>query len=120
MKLFSFSLALISVLLISSCAKDDGDGLAPVPDPDPDATVTYNGNVKAIIDGNCLNCHGNPTSNGAPMSLTTYAEVVSAVNNRSLVARINSATNPMPQAGLMSQANRDVIAAWVDAGLPEN
>ncbi len=54
------------------------------------------------------------------MSLTTYAQVKSAVQTRNLIARINDPVNPMPQAGLMWTANRGTIQKWVDNGFPEN
>jgi hypothetical protein len=54
------------------------------------------------------------------MSLTTYSEVKSAVQNRGLINSINNATNPMPQSGLMSQTNRESVQKWVDDGLLEN
>jgi hypothetical protein len=53
------------------------------------------------------------------MSLTSYSLVKNAVENRGLIGRINSASNPMPQGGLMSQANRDLIQQWKDDGLLE-
>ncbi|GAA4817511.1 hypothetical protein [Litoribaculum gwangyangense] len=110
--------------LIYSCSSDSNDDLSPTPNPDPNPNpsgkVTYNGNIKSIMSSFCTSCHGSPTSNGAPMSLTTYAQVVNAVQNRSLIARINSTSNPMPVGGLMSQTNRDLVQQWVTDGLLEN
>lgn len=108
--------------LLFSCSSDSSDDLTPTPDPDPDPSVkiTYNGDIKSIMTGNCTSCHGTTLSNGAPMALTTYAQVVNAVQNRGLVARINSTANPMPVSGLMSQTNRNLVQQWIDDGLLEN
>ncbi|MFH4964139.1 hypothetical protein V8G69_03975 [Gaetbulibacter sp. M235] len=117
-----FSLLVITVLLFNcSAGGDDPSSPDPNPNPNPNPTsVTYNGKIKGIVSNNCLSCHGNPTANGAPMSLTTYALVKSAVETRGLLVRINSTTSPMPQGGLMSQANRDAFQQWKDQGFLEN
>ena len=104
--------------LIFACSSGGDDPASPNPDPNPTAKITYNANVKSIIDGNCISCHGSPTSNGAPMSLTTYTQVKNNIN--AIITRINSSTNPMPQSGLMPQASRDLIQQWKDDGLLEN
>lgn len=113
----------ISILLIN-CSSGGDDPTEPnpnpIPNPNPSDKITYEGNIKAIINNNCISCHGNPPTNSAPMSLTTYALVKNAVETRGLIDRINSTTNPMPQTGLMSQANRNLIQQWVDDGLLEN
>ena len=107
-------------LLIFNCSSGDDDPTSN-PDPDPSqTTVTYNGKIKGIVSNNCLTCHGSPTANGAPMSLTKYELVKNAVETRGLLERINSTTNPMPQGGLMSQANRDAFQQWKDQGFLEN
>lgn len=105
--------ASITGLLLFNCSSsDDADT--------PDMIITYDSDIKSIMSNNCTNCHGTPTTNGAPMSLTTYDEVKEAVENRGLIVRINSATNPMPQSGLLPQVSRDLIQQWEDDGLLEN
>lgn len=108
------------VMLYNCSSSDDETTPTPTPNPNPTGKITYNGNIKSIMSSFCTSCHGSPTTNGAPMSLTTYSQVKSAVENRGLVNRINSTTNPMPQSGLMSQSNRDLIQQWIDDGLLEN
>ncbi|MGK0252923.1 MAG: putative membrane protein [Mariniflexile sp.] len=125
MKLKNLIFVFLMVILLFNCSgggDDDPNEPNPNPNPNPNPTgkITYNGNVKSIINSNCTSCHGNPPTNSAPMSLTTYTEVRNAVNNRGLITRINNANNPMPQTGLMSQNNRDLIQKWVDDGLLEN
>ena len=107
-------LFLLSSVLLFSCSSENDDSEMI------EATITYDANIKNIINNNCTVCHGSPTTQGAPMSLSTYSEVKSAVETRDLIVRINSLSNPMPQSGLMIQANRDLIQQWKDDGLLEN
>lgn len=84
------------------------------------AKINYNTHVKNIIIANCIACHDNPPSSGAPMPLTTYMEVKEAVLNRGLIERINSATNPMPpKGGPLPKEQRDIIEKWEEDGLLE-
>ncbi|MCX2679312.1 hypothetical protein OOZ15_05095 [Galbibacter sp. EGI 63066] len=107
-------------MLLIGCSGSDDSAMEPPPGNGGNGEeVTYSGDVKAIIDNNCIQCHANPPQNDAPMSLVTYNNVVDAVNNRGLNTRINSSSNPMPPTGLMSQSNRDIIDAWIEQGLNE-
>ena len=105
-------------LFLASCSNDSDD-------PDPVINtgpigITYVGNIRAIITTNCTGCHGDPPTQGAPMSLTTYNDVRGAVETLNLLERINSTTNPMPPTGLMQNDTRQLIEDWVDLGMPEN
>ncbi|MCV9927588.1 cytochrome c [Flavobacterium sp. LS1R49] len=94
----------------------------PVTTPEPVVATTYTKNAKSIIDANCVGCHQNGRSAGF-RPLTTYAEVKTAVENASLLNRIQLQTGQqgiMPQAGRMSQANIDIIVKWNTDGLKEN
>lgn len=84
--------------------------------------VTYNANVKSIIDDNCVSCH----SDGNVASfrpLTTYNQVKAAVENGGLLQRIqmqDSEPGVMPQSGRMPQSKIDIILQWNQDGLLEN
>ncbi|WP_242085149.1 hypothetical protein [Aestuariivivens sediminis] len=109
------------VFLIWGCSSSSTDDLTNNPDPDPDPDpdpITYNADIASIISSNCIGCHGNPPTQNAPFSLTTYNEVKTRVNT--IISRINNTTNPMPPTGLMPQTNRDLIQQWKDDGLLEN
>lgn len=88
----------------------------------PAGTITYNANVKSIIDANCVSCH----SQGGTASfrlLTNYAEVKAAVENAGLLDRIqrqNGEPGLMPQTGRMPQDKINTILEWNAQGLPEN
>ena len=81
--------------------------------------VTYTGDVKAIIDNNCIGCHG-AQSPQAGLSLVTYQQVRTAAENGNLIFRMNNATNPMPPSGMLSANVRAIIDAWADDGFLEN
>jgi mono/diheme cytochrome c family protein len=99
-------LAIMSV----SCSSDSDDGpMTPIP-PNLDTSVTYAGTVKAIIDSNCISCHGDPLANGAPMPLLSFANVQESVQNRNLIGRIENGT--MPPNGNLSDAQVLAIKGW--------
>lgn len=84
--------------------------------------VTYNDQVKIIIDNNCIVCHTNPPENGAPMPLLTYENVKEAVQNRGLLDRISSQDLGflMPFGGPRLPQNLiDTIIQWEADGLLE-
>lgn len=113
MKFKNLIFATIACILLFNCSHNGGGDLSEIP-----ATVTYNGSVKAIISNNCNRCHGNPTSNGAPISFVTYDQVKNNIDN--ILGRINNVSDPMPQSGLMPIENRNLIQKWKDDGLLEN
>jgi len=108
-------IGIIGLLVLAGCS---GSG-SPDDMIDP-VDVTYEADVKFIMENDCLNCHTNPPVNGATVPLTTYGEVRSAVETSDLLGRINSISNPMPPTGLISTIPRKVIQDWVDQGFPEN
>ena len=90
-----------------------GNGVAVVSSP------TYTLNIAPIINGNCISCHGNPPTNNAPMSLTTYSNVKDAVENRGLIGRVKNGS--MPKNGTPLTAEQiQLIKDWRDAGYLEN
>jgi uncharacterized membrane protein len=114
------------ILLISGlmgCSSSDNSEGVPTEDSNNGGNnamdLTYTSDIRPIIQANCLSCHGNPPTNNAPMSLTNYTLVKSAVETRGLVGRINSSVNPMPPNGRMPSATRQMITDWVNQGLPE-
>ena len=78
--------------------------------------VTYNKDVKAIIDANCVSCH----SPGA-QALTDYNQVKNNIDN--IIARITRSNGDplkMPQGGSLSPAQINIITKWKADGLTEN
>ena len=107
-------------LFLMSCSNDSDNDTGPIiidPPPSNDP-VTYTNAVKAIIDSNCLNCHTSPPTNGAPMALTTYANVKDAVQNRGLIAQIESGDMPV-NASMLSASQIQAVKDWQTDGLIE-
>jgi len=87
-----------------------------------EGNVTYNAQIKSIIDVNCISCHS-PGGNAGFRPLTTFAEVKDAVQNTDLLDRIqrqNGESGAMPSTGRMSQNNINLVLQWNAEGLLEN
>lgn len=114
------SFFIISIcLVISSCSSSSEDDLT---DPTPTADkVTYVGNVKSIMDNNCISCHSDPPVNSAPIALVTYAQVKDAIQNHNLIGRIDGSSAPlMPQGGPKLPQNLiDLVIQWKADGYLE-
>jgi len=106
-------------IITFSCVSDSTDDLINSnPNPDPTEKITYDDDIQIILNNNCTACHGNPTTNSAPFSLTTFDEAKIRIDD--IISRINNINNPMPPSGLMPQGLRDNIQKWKDDGLLEN
>ncbi|MDX8553539.1 hypothetical protein MK851_07880 [Tenacibaculum sp. 1B UA] len=81
-------------------------------------TVTYQSDVKAIMDNYCITCHGGPAPQGS-LDLTSFFNTRNAALNRNLVERMNSQTNPMPPNGRLNPQILQLIDKWVEDGLLE-
>ena len=119
-KLFQIIL-LNSILFLFGCtavSEEDLVDATPIPE-----TITFNENVKPIIDNNCIFCHSNPPQNGAPMPLVSYENVKEAVQNRNLIGRISSEDPAfmMPFGGPRLPQNLiDIVIQWNEDGLIED
>ena len=106
-------------ILFYSCANDsDEDLIEQMPIPQ---LVTYNDNVKSIIDNNCIFCHSDPPVNGAPISLVDYNAVKNNVD--SILFRISKQEGEsglMPIGGPRLPQNLiDEVVQWQTDGLLE-
>ncbi len=78
--------------------------------------VTYNKDVKAIMDANCVSCHS-----PGPKDLTNYTQVKTNINNIiDRISRANGDPLKMPQGGSLSPAQINIINKWKADGLLEN
>ena len=84
------------------------------------AGIKYSSDIASIINNNCLSCHAAPPVNGAPMQLTTYADVKNAILTGGLIDRVSRAQGSggmMPEAGMrLPQATIDKIIKWQNEG----
>lgn len=119
----------LTVFALGCSGSDNNEGVMNPPieynEPDsgdenpPSSSLTYSQDIRTIIGNNCTSCHSNPPTRNAPMSLTTYIEVVDAVTNRGLLGRINSTSNPMPPEGRLPSGTRQLIEDWINLGMPQ-
>ena len=115
-----FIITLITSFTILSCSNVSLDDLTNT--TAPTSTITYKDNIKAVIDNNCISCHKSPPINGANTSLLTYDNVKSAVQNNSLIGRIDGSIGSlMPVGGQKLPQNLiDAINAWKNNGFKKN
>lgn len=116
-KSIKFVLPLLSIFIMSCSSDSEGDLLPPDDDDGGivDNGVTYTANIRPIMTNNCVACHSNPPTNGAPFPLTTFSEVSGRASG--VFNRTNNGT--MPPAGKLPQANIDLISDWISGGTPE-
>lgn len=117
---FYKTLILLPLLVLTSCSNESTSDLIDIPVVE---NVTYTNNIKPIIEGNCLGCHGAPTANDAPMSLNTYEKVREFVQNDKIIDRISrnqGQSGMMPLGGTrLPQPIIDLIIKWKQQGLQE-
>ena len=109
------------MVLLTNCSYNSEDDLIEAIVVEDE--VTYEANIKSIIDTNCIFCHSNPPVNGAPMALITFENVRDAVENRDLIERISTTDIGfvMPLGGPRLPQNLiDLVIQWEADGLLEN
>ncbi|REE83119.1 hypothetical protein BX611_0399 [Lutibacter oceani] len=106
---------LFLLFIFTSCSSNSDDDDITI-DP-PTSTITYTNTISAIISGNCTGCHGSTPTNNAPMSLTSYADVKSAIETRGLIGRIENGT--MPPNGNLTATQIQNIKTWQANGFPQ-
>jgi len=106
MKKIAALLILCMAVMVTSCSSDDG------PTEPVDTTVTYDGEIKLLMDDYCLSCHLDPPVNGAPISLTTFDEVKDAVEIKDLIARIANGTMPPGNLPKLSDEEVQLVRDW--------
>jgi mono/diheme cytochrome c family protein len=110
----------VAALLIMGCSNDSESDLTDT--IDQDTPVSYNGNIRSIINSNCLGCHSDPTKNGAPFPLTDYDRVLVRAENGQLLRSIKRQTgeaSAMPPSGRLPQATIDLVERWIQEGSKE-
>ncbi|TRW97095.1 hypothetical protein [Flavobacterium gawalongense] len=116
-----FTLAILAFLIVS-CSSGSESDIAPSPNPTP-GSITYTNNIKSIINNNCISCHDNNPTNGASVSLDTYARVKNATENNGLIDRISRAQGTvgmMPKNGTrLPQSTIDMFINWKNNGYLE-
>lgn len=135
MKIRLTILALLGALIFCTCVNENEEEIfAQTEDTTKDDTdttgntdsteirVTYDLNIKKILDNNCTVCH-NPVDLRGGVDLDSYSELKSYVDNGLLLGVINHdpGFSTMPRnSPKLSQDVIDLITNWVNDGAPEN
>lgn len=123
-KTFAALVCLLGLALLSmpvSCYYDTEEELfGPNPTVCDTAGMRYGVEIKKILQDNCNSCHVPGASAYSGIPFATHAQLREVALNGKLVDRINNASAPMPQTGLMDKCSRLKIEAWVNAGAPDN
>ncbi len=104
-------LLIISAVLFVSCKKkkeEAKDTATPVVACNG-GNASYNSNIKAIINTNCVGCHGQYNS---------YAGLKSILDNGTF-ARVVLTDKTMPRGNTLSNDNLSTIQCWKEKGYPE-
>ena len=122
---------LITLLLIAfsicGCSYDSESDLIDTPDEqeqqqeeDPNILITYDDDIRPIMQGSCVSCHGNPPTNGAPFSLVNFSQVSQRANLiLSAMDRQSGSPGAMPPSGRLPQATINLVRQWIEDGTPE-
>ena len=121
-----FNSTFITLFLITfsifSCVNHSESDLLDVSPPDL-VLITYDTDVKIIIDNNCIFCHSDPAVNGASLPLTTYDNAKTAIESFNLIGKISSQageSGAMPFGGPRLPQNLiNTIIQWQTDGLLE-
>lgn len=105
------------ILCLSSCEYDSEEELYGKVDCNTE-DVTFSKTIEPLIVGNCSieGCH--VPGNGRFL-LRNYSEIKENVDNGS-VGRHIFEFRDMPPTGPLPQCDIDQLAAWIDAGAPNN
>jgi mono/diheme cytochrome c family protein len=113
--IFAFSAVIITSFI--GCTYNKEDQLYA---PECDTTaVTYNKNIKEIMEVSCLNCHGQDADNlGGGLKLGKYEDV--NVLSDDILNSVIRENNPMPKnAPRLSSCKINQIRAWINQGKPQ-
>ena len=114
MKGYSQVIILIILLAFIGCSSDDQEAI-------DDTRVTYDKDIKLIIENHCFACHIDPPINGAPFPLVDYDQVSDkATDILTAISKQTGETAAMPPAARLPQSTIDTFAEWINNGMPEN
>jgi uncharacterized membrane protein len=104
MFLFS-SIALIVSLTIVSCKKTSTSATSY--SPTCNSVKSYSIDVRPVIQGNCVSCHS---------TYGSYSQVSASASS----IRTSIVNGSMPKGSTLTDAQKDNIICWIDAGTPNN
>lgn len=108
---------LAATLCLNSCYYDNFKELHPEPATcDTSNTVTYQSDIKSIVDNNCVSCHS--AGGGTQPYLDTYQSISNYSSQQLLDVLLPSAVKPMPPSSPLPQSDIDKIKQWVNGCRP--
>jgi len=114
---------LCSAFLLVSCGSDDSNDTAPGKEVEMsgESKITYEGNIKAIIDAKCTQCHALMPVRRAPFGLTDFADVTLRDREERIAARATLGTMPPMSSGEVPLTAEEValINQWIKDGALE-
>lgn len=111
-----------AVLLLAVACGDKLDAVQETECAQDQAEVTYEGQVKAILDEHCTSCHSSSVSgnarSGAPsgVDLDTYQSLLPLAEQAN--TRIQNETMP-PGSNKVPASQKSVFMCWIDQGKNE-
>lgn len=114
--------ALLLVSALSGCYYDSEEYLYPDNTPCDTQNVTYQGFVAGLMQTHCNACHNASNPSGG-VRTDSFNDLLVVVNNGKLNGTLNhlSGFSPMPQGGnKLPECDLLKIAAWIEAGTPQN
>jgi hypothetical protein len=114
------------ISLASGCYYDNAAEMYPAAalntNCDTTASITYNDNIKPILNSYCgaeNSCHSASLANGGVI-LQTYNDAI-LVDDVTLMGCIeqSSGFSPMPPSGQLSTCSITLIRKWIENGKPE-
>ena len=84
-------------------------------------SVTYNNQVKEILQTHCLNCHSEDKYQFAGGGKNIDGYTNASTSSSRILSRVISENNPMPPIGYerLSSCKIEKIRAWINQGLKE-
>ncbi len=82
----------------------------------PAVNVSYNKDIKPLIEEHCISCHR--PNNSPRVELGSFAAVKSASTEKGLIGRVLSGA--MPPSAALANDPKKLFSAWSQAGFPEN
>lgn len=95
---------------------EGGTGATPTPTPAGGAaavTFTQLAANGGVFQMRCFSCHSGGNVRGG-LNMSVYAMSKASAND--ILARMTNANNPMPPAGLLGNADVDLVRRWVQGG----
>lgn len=129
MKKLNLIVLAMSAIIALSCSSGSESDIAPAPNSNPNpnpnptpSSITYTNTIKGIMTANCTSCHGSTPSNGASISLDTYARVKTSTQNNlaERISRAQGTSGMMPQGrSRLPQSTIDMVVSWSNSGYVE-